>query len=127
MAKVSRTKLARGFVAMLGKYPAKQLVPALAGEVVRTGLSGQVDLLLHDINTELLRAQGQVEAEVVSAHDLTDTIREQLMDAIKDETGASQVTLNHRLEPSVIGGVVARTPELEFNITIEDKLRRLAA
>jgi F0F1-type ATP synthase delta subunit len=112
---------------MLSKYSAEQLVPVLAAEVVRNGMTTQLDLLLHDINNELLHSAGQIEVEVVSAYDITDGIRQQLVEAIEGVTGAKQVTLNHRLDPNVIGGVVAKTPELEFNITIEDKLRRLAA
>ncbi len=127
MTKLTRAKLARGFVSLLNDHSAKELTPLLAREIVQSGLVNQLDLVLLDVSRELLRQTGHLEVDVVAAHKLTEEIRDHLTRLVKHETGATQVTLNQRIDRSVVGGVLARTPELELNITIEAKLRRLTA
>lgn len=127
MARLTRAKLAKGFVGLLDQYSPEQLVPMLAREVVEAGLANQIDLVLYDINQELLERRGYIEVQTTSAHNLTDDIRTLLVGAIRRQTGAAEVVLNHSLDEALVGGVVARTPELELNFSLADKLRRLGA
>jgi F0F1-type ATP synthase delta subunit len=127
MAKTSRTKLAKATVDLLEHHPAKQVVAVVAAELVKQKLTGQLDLLMRDVSAELLARSGQLELDVVSAHKLTDKIRRELETVVRAETGAKTVTLSEHLDESVVGGLVARASDLEINMTIDDKLRRLAA
>lgn len=127
MSSISRTQLARGYVSLLGKYPATRLNLVLAHYVVTNKMTNQVDLLLKDINQELLRQHGRLDVEVVALNELNETIKHDLIDLIKTKTGAKQVHLHTTLDKSILGGLIAETPEHVFDFSLATKLQELHA
>jgi F0F1-type ATP synthase delta subunit len=97
----------------------------LAQEIVANRLSNQVDLLLNDISQELLRRHGKLTIEIVSVHDLSTKVKEYVAELLKTETGAKTTQINERRDPSLKGGLIARTPDLELNLSIAGKLKQL--
>lgn len=85
-------------------------------------------MLLPDVarafGDRLLQAKRIVPAEVVTAVPLEDGPRAALADALAKATG-TQVTLTTRVDPSIIGGVVARVGSVLFDGSITRQLERL--
>ena len=125
MAKITRAKLARGFVSLLADHSLPQAVKALAAEVIELRMVSQVDLLVLDIGRELFKAHGQLNAEVVSSYKLSPSILASIKALLQKETGARSVHLTQQIDPSVYGGLVARTADLEFDLSVASKLKQL--
>lgn len=71
-------------------------------------------------------AEGRVRAEVVTASPLSTPAAERLREALAARTGR-QVELDIRVEPDLIGGVVAVVGALRFDGSLRTQLRRLHA
>jgi F-type H+-transporting ATPase subunit delta len=72
----------------------------------------------------LLVARRVVPAEVVTAAPLTDVSRAALSKALGAATG-SQVTLTERVDPAIVGGVIAKVGSLVFDGSVTRQLERL--
>jgi F-type H+-transporting ATPase subunit delta len=72
----------------------------------------------------LLEAQNVVRAEVSSAVPLTDASRAALTDALSRATGKS-VTMTERVDPTLVGGVVARVGTFVYDGSVSRQLERL--
>ncbi len=125
MKKVSRTKLARVAVELLDVYTHKQVAEVLASEVVRRRLVPQLDLLLADITTEILRQRGHLAAEVVSAHPLSEAVLSKVNQMLSAQTGAKTIELTQKQDPSLLGGLLIQTPELAVDLSVRNRLERL--
>jgi len=125
MSSVKRSQLAKAFVGLIGKYPTPRLVVVLARLVINNKLTGQVDLLVSDINQEISKRYGQLEAKVRTVHPLNDEVKQQLQQLIKSQTGSREVKLDIEEDKSLIGGLIASTPELEIDLSIKSKLRSI--
>jgi len=72
----------------------------------------------------LLELQNIVQAEVSSAAPLTDASRAALSDALARATGKS-VTMTERVDPTLVGGVVARVGTFVYDGSVSRQLERL--
>jgi F-type H+-transporting ATPase subunit delta len=127
MNRISRTRLAKNFVKLLPHHPKSALVQALANVVISQHLTNQLDLLINDINSELLKSRGQLAVDIISAHRLSETAETQLKHLIKQKTGAHTLTVHHTLEPQLLGGVIVNTPDMQIDLSVKGKLDRLGA
>jgi F-type H+-transporting ATPase subunit delta len=131
----------------LGKVFASPGIPlknkrAIVDELVaRTGgVSGEVTRLLQmladrdrlamldgvaaEYNAQAMRAARRVAAEVVSAVPLDAARVSALADALGRATGL-QVTLTQRVDPKMVGGVVAKVGSLVFDGSVTRQLARM--
>jgi len=72
----------------------------------------------------LMEEKKIVPAEIVTAAPLTDASREALRKALGAATGRD-VTITERVDPSIVGGVVARVGSLVFDGSVVRQLDRL--
>jgi len=72
----------------------------------------------------LLEAQNIVQAEVSSAAPLTDASRAALAEALSRATGKS-VTMTESVDPTLVGGVVARVGTFVYDGSVSRQLERL--
>lgn len=70
------------------------------------------------------RMQGQDVALVVTAVPLTGDLEKKILERLKQITG-KEVTVENRVDPSLIGGFVLRLGDLEYNASIASKLSNL--
>jgi F-type H+-transporting ATPase subunit delta len=86
-------------------------------------------MLLPEIATlyETLRAQteGRVEAEVVSASEVSAAQLKDIAAALKKRLGRD-IDLSTRIDPELIGGIVIRAGDLVIDGSVQGKLRALA-
>ena len=128
MANISRRRLAREVVRLLTEKPTSRadIVQQLAGYVIDHKMVKQLDLLLADIADEVYVQQGYLTADVDYVFDLTEETRAAITALLTKATGARTVELQTTKEPSLLGGVVIRTPRLELDASVRRKLKAIA-
>jgi len=127
--KTSRRVLARTVAAKLLAEPDRraQWLKATAAYVTEHGMEGELDLLINDIAHELYEQGGHLVVNVTSARELTDTTREELKRTLQAATNATSVELSEVIDPSLLGGLVARTPDAVIDASVRTKLKQLAS
>jgi F-type H+-transporting ATPase subunit delta len=124
----SRRVIARIVAQKLVQEPARQdyWIRVLAAYLIENKRINQADLIINDIEHELYIQDGQLLVNVTSARPLTTSVRSALTKLLTDRTQAKQVTLTEDVDPSLIGGLVARTADAEMDASIRTKLNKLA-
>jgi F-type H+-transporting ATPase subunit delta len=75
----------------------------------------------------LLRELKQaVLAEVTSVVELTDEQKQAIRERVKQVTGAHEVDLETRLDPSLLGGVLIQVGSQVYDLSLRGQLRRLS-
>ena len=128
MAKLSRRRLAREVVRLLGEQPANrgQIVQQLAGYIIANKMIGQTDLLMKDIADEIYLQRGQLDVSVDYVFDLSAGTKDAITDLLKNATGASSVELELNANPTLLGGVVVRTPRQELDLSARSQLNQIS-
>ncbi|HEX8350012.1 MAG TPA: F0F1 ATP synthase subunit delta [Hymenobacter sp.] len=127
MAKLSRRDLARATTRQLvDGRPSADVMREVAAYLIDHKMVGQADMLIQDIAIALQAETGHVTAEVRSAFALTPASREAIQSFVSEATGAKSVELSVTDDSSLIGGVVIRTPQLEYDASVRRKLTQLA-
>ena len=129
MQKVSRRTIARAVAARLIAEPERQAhwIQVLAAYMAAHNLTKYAELMVQDIASELYTQAGVLHASVTSARPLTDSIREQLKAYLLAQTDATTISLDESVDPSLIGGLVAKTPDVEIDLSVRTQLKQLSA
>jgi F-type H+-transporting ATPase subunit delta len=103
----------------------------VAGEVRRLLLMlaerdrlGQLSDIVAAFEDRLREQRHEVRAQIVTAAPLNDAQRTSLQQALHEASGAD-VTMAERVDPAIIGGVVARVGSLVFDASVSRQLDRL--
>jgi F-type H+-transporting ATPase subunit delta len=75
-------------------------------------------------SARLLEAQRVVRADVVTAVPLTDANRAALTGALAKATGKT-VTISERVDPAIVGGLVARVGSMVYDASVTRQLERI--
>lgn len=118
--KYSRKQLADFLIDNPGKPALRQV----ASHLIHTGRSKEVDLVVREVEARLA-SQGTVVARVASAHELGATEEKSVERLVKQTTGATAVELINEIDPSLLGGVVVRTPGTETDVSVRNRLEQL--
>jgi ATP synthase F1 delta subunit len=127
--KASRRVLARTIATKLLAEPDRRSywLRAAAAYIMEHGMDEEVDLILNDIAHELYEQGGHLVVEVSSARKLQDSTREELRRMLQQATNASSVELAERIDPDLLGGLIARTPDAVIDASVRTKLKQLAS
>ena len=106
---------------------AAPLLQQVAGYLVEHKRTNQVELLVRDIEAILARDHKVVLAEVISARELSTGLIKNIEQFVKTSEGATQVEVNTSIDPSLLGGVIVRTPRAELDTTVRKQLNALKA
>lgn len=129
MANIGRRRLAREVVRLLNNRPNRQrdIIQQLAGYLVDTKQTKQLDLLVQDIADELFVQNGHLSADVTMAHPTTDAeIRTALTNLLSQTTGAKTVELHNKTDKTIVGGMLVRTPRARLDATVRSQLKQIA-
>lgn len=121
----SKTNIAKGFVARLDKVGPKKATKELAVLLVDQRLHGQVEDILVDISKEYARVHGIIDAEARTAYPLSDGLKKELIERVKQSTGAKTVILHEEIDQSLLGGVIVSAPDMELDLSLKTKLTKL--
>ncbi|HSX08247.1 MAG TPA: F0F1 ATP synthase subunit delta [Candidatus Saccharimonadales bacterium] len=127
--KVSRRTLARVVAEKLLAEPtrAKHWLQATAAYLLEHKMVDDADLLINDIARELFAQDGRLMVHVASARPLSESIRAELKTFLRETTNAKHVELAESLDKDLLGGLVARTPDAELDLSVRRRLRQLAS
>lgn len=129
MPKLGRRRLAREVVQLLNNRPNRQhdIIQQLAGYLVDTKQTKQLDLLVQDIADELFVQNGHLSADVTTAQPMADAdIRTALTTMLTQNTGAKTVELHNKTDKTIVGGVLVRTSRHELDATVRSQLKQIA-
>lgn len=128
-SKVSRRVLARVIAERLIAEPknTKHWMQATAAYLVEHGLVEDADLLMNDVARELFAQDGRLMVHVASARPLSETIRAELKTHLREATNAAHVEMSESVDPTLLGGLVAKTPDAELDLSVRRRLRQLAS
>lgn len=126
MNKVSRRSLAR-YAAdrLLASDPPSNVAEAIASVLVQNKRSGEAELLVADINYELESHGKAATAQITTAHELTDGLRDEIKNLVKKASEVDEVILNEQVDKSVIGGVRIETATRVWDKTAARQLHDL--
>ena len=125
MTKVSRRQLAKTVVGLAEQRGWKAMVPALAQHLIDSKQTGEMDLLLEDIKQAQLELTGRLEAKVNSFNPLNRANESDIKRILSELTGATEVEIVNEIDETLLGGMVARTPEMELDLSLRTKLNKL--
>ncbi|MEI9913960.1 MAG: F0F1 ATP synthase subunit delta [Candidatus Saccharibacteria bacterium] len=124
--KVSRRKIAVVIADRLkhGENLSK-LSKEVASYLLYSGRSSELNSIMRDVIA--IRAdEGNVEATVISAHELNGGIKKEVRDLVKAvKPGAKRITLDEKLDPDLIGGLKLSVVDHGVDLSIRAKLNKL--
>ena len=119
--RISRRKLAQFIISQMGlEHALAKALQELAAYLITTKRVREVNLVVRTIEDELAK-DGVVVARVVSAHELSATLKRDITKLI----GAREVHFSETIDPDVLGGVRIETPGKLLDATIQRKLLAL--
>lgn len=126
-AKTSRRTIAKIVAAKLagGSADGPSIMRGLAAYLIEHNMVEDADVLINDIAEELHALTGTLTVEVTSAHPLTDSARAELVRYFQKTAGATDVDLNEMVDESLIGGLIAKTPSAELDVSVRNTVRQL--
>lgn len=127
--KVSRRVLARTIAQKLLSEPGRRQhwLRVTAAYLVENSMDNMADLVMNDISRELFKQSGHLIVDVTSARKLTDETRAELTRTLKESTNAKRVEIAEKVDPELLGGLVARTPDAILDTSVRTKLKQLAS
>jgi ATP synthase F1 delta subunit len=129
MAKASRRALARVVAGRLSAEGADGpiVMREVAAYLIDNNMLADAEAFINDLAEELYAQTGRLVVEVTSARPLSDEARTNLVKYLQDETSAGSVELHETVDESLIGGLIAKTPSDELDISVRNALRQLTA
>jgi len=126
--KISRRVLSRTIAAGILDDPRsiQKWLKRTAAYLVEYNRVQEVDLLVNDIAHELQAQSGKLLVDVTSARRLSESVKTELKHLLHQSTGAKSVDLTEHIDPSLLGGLVVRTPDAQLDVSIRSKLKQLA-
>ena len=127
--KVSRRVIARTVAAKLLAEPSRQShwLKAAAAYLMDQKMVDDLDLFINDLAHELYEQSGHLLVDVTSARKLTDSVRAELKRTLAEATDAKRVELAEHIDPALLGGLIARTPDGQLDASVRTKLKQLAS
>jgi F0F1-type ATP synthase delta subunit len=102
--------------------PTHKIAQEIAAVLTETNKSKDVTLLAQDIAWELENRGQLASVEVTSASRLTESLRREITEFIKQSIEVDQVALSESVDESVIGGVRIETAAHTWDHTIAKQL-----
>ena len=119
--KLTRTQLADYLV----EHPDKRAAQQVASYLISSGRSKEIDLVIRQVESRLSKG-GRMVARVSSAHKLDADQQRSIIKLVKQlREDIESVEVINKVDPSLLGGVVIRTPEMEVDVSLRGRLNRL--
>lgn len=118
--KLSRRQLAEYIIA----HPGDAAIKQVAGYLVSEGRAKEVNLVIREVEV-ILEKRGRTVARVGSARKLDADQQRKVISMLKSRDNVQSVEIINEVDPSLLGGVVVRTPGMEVDVSVREKLNRL--
>jgi F-type H+-transporting ATPase subunit delta len=123
MINISRRRLAE-YAAdqLLNGKSAHSMARELAAVLIATKKSKDTELLAQDIAWQLESRGALAQAQVTSATELSEALRKEITNFIKEAADVKQVNLQENVDQSVIGGARIETAKYAWDKTLAKQL-----
>jgi F-type H+-transporting ATPase subunit delta len=122
---VGRELQGRALLAVLDAAGISGLTRNFVGAVAANGRARDLVAMASAFLAELASRRGETTATVTSAVPLTPAQVQQLSDALRSVLGGAKVSIDARVEPDILGGLVVKVGSRLFDSSIRSKLQRL--
>jgi F-type H+-transporting ATPase subunit delta len=122
---VGRALKAKAILAVLDAADIGGLTRSFIGTVASNGRAGELPAMIAAFLAELARRRGETTATVTSAVPLSPEQVQQLTDTLRRMLGDAKVSIDARVEPDILGGLLVKVGSRLFDSSIRSKLQRL--
>ena len=122
---IGRALQGKALLAVLDAAGISGLTRNFIGTVAANGRARELPAMASAFLAELARRRGETSAVVTSAVPLTPQQLQQLSDALRSVLGGAKVSIDARVEPDILGGLVVKVGSRLFDSSIRSKLQRL--
>ena len=123
----TRTEQAKAVMAVMEKAGANSLTIKFIGTVADNGRLFALKQIIQAFAEEVARRNGQISAEVISAISLDSQRKKVVEDTVAKLAGSKNISLEMKVDPSLLGGLVVRIGSRLFDTSVKTKLNRLEA
>ena len=103
---------------------AEPLVRNAARLLASKGRAGELRLVAAEYDALVDRAEGRVQVELTTAHELSDDDAAAIVARIEKSSGRS-VEATRRVDPALVGGVILQAGSLRVDASVRGRLERL--
>jgi F-type H+-transporting ATPase subunit delta len=122
---INRELQGKALLAVLDAAGISGLTRSFVGTVAKNGRSRDLPAMAAAFLAELARRRGETTAVVTSAVPLSQAQTEQLGEVLRQVLGGSKVSIDARVDPDLLGGLVVKVGSRLFDSSIRSKLARL--
>ena len=122
---VGREAQSKALLAVLDAAGITGLTRSFVGTVAANGRARELIAMATAFLAELANRRGETTASVTSAVPLSPQQLEQLSTALRSVLGGNKVSIDARVEPEILGGLVVKVGSRLFDSSIRSKLQRL--
>jgi F-type H+-transporting ATPase subunit delta len=122
---IGRAAQGKALLAVLEAAGIAGLTRNFIGTVAANGRARELPAMAGAFLAELARRRGETTAQVTTAVPLSAGQVEQLTQALRSILGGSKVSIDARVEPDILGGLVVKVGSRLFDSSIRSKLARL--
>lgn len=122
---IGRDAQSKALLAVLDAAGIKGLTRSFVGTVAANGRARELVAMASAFLAELASRRGESTASVTSAVPLSPQQLEQLSTALRSVLGGNKVSIDARVEPEILGGLVVKVGSRLFDSSIRSKLQRL--
>ncbi|MBL0897717.1 MAG: F0F1 ATP synthase subunit delta [Reyranella sp.] len=122
---IGRDLQGKALLAVLDAAGIKGLTRNFVGAVAANGRARDLPGMASAFLAELAGRRGETTATVTSAVPLSQAQLDQLSAALKGVLGGAKVSIDARVEPDILGGLVVKVGSRLFDSSIRSKLQRL--
>lgn len=122
---IGRDIQGKALLAVLDAASIKGLTRSFVGTVAANGRARDLVAMASAFLAELASRRGESTATVTSAVPLSPQQLEQLGGALRSVLGGAKVSIDARVEPEILGGLVVKVGSRLFDSSIRSKLQRL--
>ena len=122
---IGRDLQGKALLAVLDAAGITGLTRNFIGTVAQNGRARELPAMAQAFLAELARRRGETSAVVTSAVPLTEQQMQQLSEALRSVLGGAKVSIDARVDPDILGGLVVKVGSRLFDSSIRSKLARL--
>ena len=122
-----RAEQAKAVIAIMEKAGANDLTVKFLGAIADNGRLFALPQIIQAFIEEVARRNGQISAEVISAISLDGQRKKLIEETVAKLAGSKNISLEMKVDPSLLGGLVVRIGSRLFDTSVKTKLNRLEA
>lgn len=122
---IPRALQGKALLAVLDAAGIFGLTRNFVGTVAANGRARDLPAMASAFLAELAARRGETTATVTSAVPLSPAQLQQLSDSLRSVLGSNKVSIDARVEPDILGGLVVKVGSRLFDSSVRSKLQRL--